>query len=244
MFAWVAEGGGCVSARRPTCFLLLRQKKVGKEKATPLAVSLRSAAGNLRCSRERRCRRTRCALAALRSDNCGKSDHEAWASFGAPARLTRCASRHVQRGWESDSGHRCARPRVARCVGWCAGSAAGAVGAGGGFAPVSARSANRFVVMALCAAGFAAQVCSGDLLAKKPSSARCSCAGSYQIHTNRQACWPGDHCSVRAPVAASNQWTRSSSGATSRVSPSAGGCSVSFMRRMDHSPPPASVPPR
>ena len=110
MFAWVAEGGGCVSARRPTCFLLLRQKKVGKEKATPLAVSLRSAAGNLRCSRERRCRRTRCALAALRSDNCGKSDHEAWASFGAPARLTRCASRHVQRGGKSNSGHRCARP--------------------------------------------------------------------------------------------------------------------------------------
>ena len=110
MFAWVAEGGGCVSARRPTCFLLLRQKKVGKEKATPLAVSLRFAAGNLRCSRERRCRRTRCALAALRSDNCGKSDHEAWASFGAPARLTRCASRHVQRGGKSNSGHRCARP--------------------------------------------------------------------------------------------------------------------------------------
>ena len=110
MFAWVAEGGGCVSARRPTCFLLLRQKKACKEKATPLAVSLRSAAGNLRCSRERRCRRTRCALAALRSDNCGKSDHEAWASFGAPARLTRCASRHVQRGGKSNSGHRCARP--------------------------------------------------------------------------------------------------------------------------------------
>ena len=97
-------------ARRRTYFLLRRQKKVGKEKATPLAVSLRFAAGNLRCSRERRCRRTRCALAALRSDNCGKSDHEAWASFGAPARLTRCASRHVQRGGKSNSGHRCARP--------------------------------------------------------------------------------------------------------------------------------------
>ena len=110
MFAWVAEGRGRVSARRPRCFSLLRQRKVPKRKATPLGVSLRFAAGNLRCSRERRCRRTRCALAALRSDNCGKSDHEAWASFGAPARLTRCASRHVQRGGKSDSGHRCARP--------------------------------------------------------------------------------------------------------------------------------------
>ena len=97
-------------ARRRTYFLLLRQKKVGKEKATPLAVSLRFAAGNLRCSRESRCRRTHFALAALRSDNCGKSEHEAWASFGAPARLTRCASRHVQRGGKSNSGHRCARP--------------------------------------------------------------------------------------------------------------------------------------
>ena len=108
----LAEGGGRVSARRPTCFLLLRQKKVGKEKATPLAVSLRFAAGNLRCSRERRCRRTHFALAALRSDNCGKSEHEAWASFGAPARLTRCASRHVQRGSKPDTGDRCARPEM------------------------------------------------------------------------------------------------------------------------------------
>ena len=110
MCAWVAEGRGRVSARRPRCFSLLRQRKVPKRKATPLGVSLRFAAGNLRCSRVRRCRRTRCALAALRSDNCGKSDHEAWASFGAPARLTRCASRHVQRGGKSNSGHRCARP--------------------------------------------------------------------------------------------------------------------------------------
>ncbi|AVO35261.1 hypothetical protein C6570_14250 [Ottowia oryzae] len=39
IFAWVAEGRGRVSARRPTCFLLLRQKKVGKEKATLLAAT-------------------------------------------------------------------------------------------------------------------------------------------------------------------------------------------------------------
>jgi len=35
---------------------------------------------------------------ALRSNNCGQSDHEAWASFGAQAHPTRCASRHGQRG--------------------------------------------------------------------------------------------------------------------------------------------------
>ena len=37
-------------ARRRSHFLLFRQKKVTKEKATPLAASLRFAAGNLRCS--------------------------------------------------------------------------------------------------------------------------------------------------------------------------------------------------
>ena len=77
-----------------------------------------------RCSRERRCRRTRFALTALRSDNCGKSEHEAWASFGAHARLTRCASRHGQRGSKPDSGHRCARPGC-----WGARSASGRVAA-------------------------------------------------------------------------------------------------------------------
>ncbi|AVO33398.1 hypothetical protein C6570_03355 [Ottowia oryzae] len=39
IFPWVAEGGGRVSARRPTFFLLLRQKKEGKEKATLLAAT-------------------------------------------------------------------------------------------------------------------------------------------------------------------------------------------------------------
>ena len=114
IFAWVDKGRGRVSARRPRYFSLLRQRKVPKRKATPLAVSLRFAAGNLRCSRERRCRRTRCARAALRSDNCGKSEHEAWASFGAPARLTRCASRHVQRGGEPTRANAALGPEIDR----------------------------------------------------------------------------------------------------------------------------------
>ena len=50
-------------ARRRSHFLLSRQKKVTKEKATPLALSLRFAAGSLRCSvAGRRCG-TRFALA-------------------------------------------------------------------------------------------------------------------------------------------------------------------------------------
>ena len=43
--------GAGLSPRRATHFLLLRQKKVSKEKATPLSASLRFASGNLRCSR-------------------------------------------------------------------------------------------------------------------------------------------------------------------------------------------------
>jgi len=72
------------SARRRTYFLLLRQKKVGKEKATPLSVSLRFAAGNLRCSATAGVRRTRCT--SFRSDSCG------------PDPAYACAPRHSQRG--------------------------------------------------------------------------------------------------------------------------------------------------
>ncbi|VTU36611.1 hypothetical protein RA8CHR_05523 [Variovorax sp. RA8] len=46
---WFEAGAGA-SSRQPSHFLLLRQKKVTKEKATPLAATLRFAAGNLRCS--------------------------------------------------------------------------------------------------------------------------------------------------------------------------------------------------
>jgi len=49
MPGWRAEAGVC--ARRRSNFLLLRQEKVTKEKATLHAASLRFAAGNLRCSR-------------------------------------------------------------------------------------------------------------------------------------------------------------------------------------------------
>ena len=80
----VVEAVGRVSPRRATYFLLLRQKKVGKEKATPLSVSLRFAPGNLPCSATAGVRRTRSA--ALRSDSCG------------PDPAYTCAPRHSQRG--------------------------------------------------------------------------------------------------------------------------------------------------
>jgi hypothetical protein len=59
---------GRVSPRRATYFLLLRQKKVSKEKATLLSATLRCAAGNLRCSRFAGSRRTRFAQTAASPD--------------------------------------------------------------------------------------------------------------------------------------------------------------------------------
>lgn len=54
---------------------LLRGKKGGKE-TRPTSATLR---GNLRRGACGVCRRTHCAPLALRSDNCGKSDDDAWA---------------------------------------------------------------------------------------------------------------------------------------------------------------------
>jgi hypothetical protein len=55
---------GRVSPRRATYFSLLRQRKVGKRKATLLSASLRCATGNLRCSTTAGVRRTRFAQTA------------------------------------------------------------------------------------------------------------------------------------------------------------------------------------
>ena len=59
---------GRVSPRQATYFLLLRQKKVSKEKATLLSATLRFAAGNQRCSRLAGSRRTRFAQTAASPD--------------------------------------------------------------------------------------------------------------------------------------------------------------------------------
>ena len=58
--------GAGLSPRRATHFLLLRQKKVSKEKATPLSASLRFASGNLRCSRPAGSRSNSLRCASLR----------------------------------------------------------------------------------------------------------------------------------------------------------------------------------
>ncbi len=61
---WLVFSRGRVSPRRASYFLLLRQKKVAKEKATLLPASLRFAAGNLRCSTPAGVHRTRFAQTA------------------------------------------------------------------------------------------------------------------------------------------------------------------------------------
>ena len=101
---------------RPAAHLLFltRQEKKAKEGDPTGRVPFAALRGNLRCSIVRwRCR-TRCAPLALRSNNCSESEHEARASFGARAHRPLCASRHVHRGGEDESGHRCARPQGPR----------------------------------------------------------------------------------------------------------------------------------
>jgi hypothetical protein len=87
--AWCDPGAG-MSPRQASHFLLLRQKKVTKEKATPLAASLRFAPGSLRCSlfagsAQTRFAQTRAALIRekLRSSATARGELE----FNAPWRV-------------------------------------------------------------------------------------------------------------------------------------------------------------
>ena len=106
--AWVVLSAG-MCARRRSHFLLLRQKKVTKEKAAPLAVSLRFAAGSLRCSRAGRRCRTRFVRFALAAQTAAASQFTKRACFAArPPHALRFSAR--PEGGEVHSGHRCARP--------------------------------------------------------------------------------------------------------------------------------------
>ena len=102
LFVWkqiacLCEGRRPGVARRASNFLSRRRKKVTKERATLLRASLRCATGNLRCS-DRGCAAELTARYALRSNNCGKSVHEARVSFGTRTHPLPCASRHAQKG--------------------------------------------------------------------------------------------------------------------------------------------------
>ena len=72
-------------ARRRSNFLLLRQKKVTKEKATPLSATPALRAGATCGARERGAPQNSLRAGALRSNNCGELDNEACVSFGTHA---------------------------------------------------------------------------------------------------------------------------------------------------------------
>ena len=85
-------------ARRRSNFLLSRQEKVTKEKATLLCVTpALPRRGNLRCSVSG-CAAELTARCALRSNNCGESVHEVRVSCGTRTHPLPCASRHAQKG--------------------------------------------------------------------------------------------------------------------------------------------------
>jgi len=102
-------------ARRRSNFLLLRQKKVTKEKATlQSATPSRCEGANLRRGACGVRRGTHCAATQLRSDNHGESDDEACALRRACPPRKRPAAGAARRGLKAaiHTGHRCARPGV------------------------------------------------------------------------------------------------------------------------------------
>ena len=100
-------------ARRRTYFSLLRQRKVGKRKATPLAVSLRFAAGSLRCSRAGRCCGTRCVHFVHCAQTTAASQSTMHGHAALPMPAPRPALLGTARGeLNPNTGHRCARPQV------------------------------------------------------------------------------------------------------------------------------------
>ena len=100
-----AAGAG-ICARRRTHFLLLRQKKVSQEKATPRSATLRWRSGQPASARLRRVPRNSLRAGALRSDSRGKSVHEACALRRACARRKHPATGAAQGAWGPDTGSR------------------------------------------------------------------------------------------------------------------------------------------
>ena len=74
--AWV-QGGGRESPGRRVTFFRVAERKSPKKGRPPVCDPFAVRRGNLRRGGCGVRRRTHCAPAALRSDNCGESDHEA-----------------------------------------------------------------------------------------------------------------------------------------------------------------------
>ena len=112
MFFWLFfEGGGRVSARRPTYFLLLRQEKVSKEKATQLSATPALRYGATCVGEFAGCAVELATRCALHSDNHGESVYEACVSCGTHATPQTPRHRRIQMG-RCTTGLCFARPRT------------------------------------------------------------------------------------------------------------------------------------
>ena len=98
MTGFLAKGGGRVSARRPTHFLLLRQEKVSKEKATQLSATPALRYGATCVGAFAGCAVELATRCALHSDNHGESDVEACVSCGTHATPQTPRHRRIQMG--------------------------------------------------------------------------------------------------------------------------------------------------
>ena len=111
MTGFLAKGGSRVSARRPTHFLLLRQEKVSKEKATQLSATPALRYGATCVGAFAGCAVELATRCALHSDNHGESDVEACVSCGTHATPQTPRHRRIQMG-RCTTGLCFARPRT------------------------------------------------------------------------------------------------------------------------------------
>ena len=109
VYSWLfAVGGGRVSARRPTHFSLLRQRKVSQRKATHSLRPLRVATGQTCVGVFAGCAVELALRCARRSDNHGESVDEAWALRRPCSPRNRPAAGAASRGREPNiqtAGH-------------------------------------------------------------------------------------------------------------------------------------------
>jgi hypothetical protein len=116
------RAGAGMCARRRTYLLLLRQKKVGQEKTTPLPVSPSPEGEGAACD----ARSWGAPRNSLRSP-CGRTPFRHLRRVRSRSvcvlRHTRhpssCASRHGQKGVDTETGHCFARPWLPRCAWPC-----------------------------------------------------------------------------------------------------------------------------
>ena len=99
--AYAKDGGRESPGRRVTFFRVAERKSPKKGRPCCLR-PLRFAPGQPGVLGHGVHRRTRCAPAALRSDNCGESVHEARVSFGTRATPRPARPRHIQKGTHRD----------------------------------------------------------------------------------------------------------------------------------------------